>query len=114
MRINPLQSPMGGAGAQGSNVLGEVALAKAGNGEQQSHLGVAQQEIELSCRRPCAERDNDRPDRGSGEEDLEPLYAVVAKQAYAVAAPDPGPAQALRHSPSPGARALHMRCCCRM
>ena len=59
-------------------------------------------EIQLPCRRPSAERNNDRPDRRSGEEHLEPFYAVVAKQAYSVTAPDPGPAQALRHSPSPG------------
>ena len=97
-----LQSPMGGAGAQCCNVLGKDAFAEARNGEQQSHLRVAQKEIQLPCRRPSAERDNDGPDRRSGEEDFEPFYAVVAKQSDSDTAPDPGPTQALRHSPRPG------------
>jgi hypothetical protein len=93
---------MGGAGAQCCNVLGKDAFAEARNGEQQSHLRVAQKEIQLSCRRPSAERDNDGPDRRSGEEDFQPFYTVVAEQSDAVAAPDPNLAQACGDNPSAG------------
>jgi hypothetical protein len=93
---------MGGAGAQNCDVLDEETLTEAGNGEQQSHLRVSKKKIKLSCRRPSAERHHDGTDRRDGEEDFQPFYAVVAKQSDSVAASDPGPAQALRHNPSPG------------